>query len=138
MPKAVVIKKDQPKIESMIETKAPSSDSIRRARKVMKLYHSGGPKLHNTELAKLLDEFGIDFMCQHACRAEVYGRGACCEGHCERPMEYTGAEDCTCRQAMFYNIDSFVGYRSDEEAADASASMYAQVPNEQRNRRRVT
>jgi hypothetical protein len=30
---------------------------------------------------------------------------------------------------MFYNIDSFVGYRSDEEAEAAGASMYAQLPN---------
>jgi hypothetical protein len=111
MTKAVTGKNNPTKTESMIETKAPSSESIRRARRIMKLYHTGGPELYSTELAKLLDEFGIDFVCQHACRAEAYGRGACPEGRCERPLEYTGDEECTCREAMYYNIDSFVGYR---------------------------
>ena len=93
-------------------------------------------KLWVPELTKLLDEFGIDFVCQHACKTEAYGRGACPEGHCERPLE--GVEDCTCRQAMFDNIDIFVGFRSDEEAKTAGASMYAQVPGKKRNRSRAT
>ncbi len=49
-----------------------------------------------------------------------------------------GDEDCTCREAMYYNIDCFVGYRSDAEAKAAGASMYAQVPGQKRNRSRVT
>jgi hypothetical protein len=132
MPKAVTKKHCQTKTEKIVETKAPSSESIRRARKIMKLYHTEGPKLHSTELAKLLDEFGIDFVCQHACRAEAYGRGACPEGRCERPLEYTGDGDCTCREAMYYNIDCFVGFRSDAEGKVANASMYGQIPNKKR------
>ncbi len=57
----------------------------------MKLYHSEESKLWVPELTKLLDEFGIDFVCQHACKTEAYGRGACPEGHCKRPLE--GVED---------------------------------------------
>ena len=138
MPKSVTEKNDLIENENVIATKAPSSESIRRARKIMNHYHTGGPKLHSTELAKLLDEFGIDFVCQHACKAEAQGRGACPEGRCERPLEYTGDEDCTCREAMYYNIDCFVGYRSDAEAKAAGASMYAQVPGQKRNRSRAT
>ena len=132
MPKSTTVKKDQTKHEKPINTKAPSKNSIKRALKIMKLYHTGGPDLHRAELAKLLDEFGIDFVCQHACRAEAYGRGACPEGRCERPLEYTGAEDCTCREAMYYNIDMFVGYRPDAESWVSNASMYGKIPKRKR------
>ena len=132
MPKAITVKKDQTKSEEMIQTKAPTMSSIKRARKIMKLYHTGGAELHSAKLAKLLDEFGIDFVCQHACRAEAYGRGACPEGRCERPLEYTGAEDCTCREAMYYNIDMFVGYRPDAESRASNASMYGKIPKRKR------
>jgi hypothetical protein len=133
MPKTVITKNDRTKNGENDLMKTSPNPVIKRTRQVMKLYHSEDPKLWVSELTKLLDDFGIDFVCQHACRAETHGRGACCEGHCERPKEYTGAEDCTCRQAMFYNIDSFVGYRSDEEAEAAGASMYAQVPGKKLN-----
>jgi hypothetical protein len=133
MPKAITIDKDQTKSENMIQTKAPTNESIKHARKVMKLYQSKDYTRYNAELTKLLDEFGIDFVCQHACRAETDGRRTCPEGRCERPLEYTGDEDCTCRQAMFYYIDSFVGYRSDQECKAANASMYGQIPNKNRS-----
>ncbi len=133
MPKAISKKTDRAKSEEMIQTKAPTHESIKRALKIMKLYHTGGPKLHRVELAKLLDEFGIDFVCQHACKAEAYGRGACPEGRCERPLEYTGAEDCTCREAMYYNIDMFVGYRPDAESWVSNASMYGKIPKRKRS-----
>jgi hypothetical protein len=134
MPKAVTIRKDQTKeTKDMTETKAPSSESIRRALKIMKFYHTGGPEHCSSELAKLLDEFGIDFVCQHACKAEAEERGACPEGRCERPLEYTGDEDCTCREAMYYNIDCFVGYRSNAECRAANASMYGQIPKKKRS-----
>jgi hypothetical protein len=125
MPKTVNTKNDHAKNRRNHPKKTSPNPVIKRTRQVMKLYHSEDPKLWVPELTKLLDEFGIDFVCQHACNAEVYGRGACPEGHCKRPLE--GVEDCTCRQAMFYNIDSFVGYRSDEEAKAAGSSMYAQL-----------
>ena len=59
-------------------------------------------------------------------------------GPLQRPLEYTGDEDCTCREAMYDNIDCFVGYRSDAEAKAEGASMYAQVPVKKRNRSRAT
>ena len=133
MPKAVTRKNNQTKSENMNETKAPTHESIKRARKIMKLYHTGGAELHSAKLAKLLDEFGIDFVCQHACKAEAYGRGACPEGRCERPLEYTGSEDCTCREAMYYNIDMFVGHPLDSDRRAADASMYGQVPKRKRS-----
>ena len=39
---------------------------------------------------------------------------------------------------MYYNIDCFVGYRSDAEAKAAGASMYAQVTVKKRKRSRAT
>jgi hypothetical protein len=133
MQKTVTIKKNQTKSENMVQTRAPTNASVQRARRVMKLYQSGDYKRHNAELTKLLDEFGIDFVCQHACRAETDGRGACPEGRCERPLEYTGDEDCTCREMMYYYIDSFIGYRNGQECKAAGASMYGQIPNKKRS-----
>jgi hypothetical protein len=116
--------------------KTSSSEVIKRTRQVMKLYHSEEPEHWVPEMTKLLDDLGIDFVCQHACRAETYGRGACCEGHCAHPID--GAEDCTCRQAMFYNVDCYVGFSSDKEGKAAMASMYAQVRGKKRKSSRAT
>ena len=136
MPRTVSTKNDHAKNGKKHPKKPSLNPAIKRTRQIMKLYHSEDFKLWVPELTKLLDEFGIDFVCQHACKTEAYGRGACPEGHCKRPLE--GVEDCTCRQAMFDNIDIFVGFRSDEEAKTAGASMYAQVPGKKRNRSRAT
>jgi hypothetical protein len=132
MPKAIIIDNDNIKGEKMTQRKAPTYRSIERARKVMKLYQSKDYTRYNAELTKLLDEFGIDFVCQHACRAETDGRNACPEGRCERPLEYTGDKDCTCREMMFYYIDSFVGYRNEQDCKAAGASMYGKIPNKKR------
>jgi hypothetical protein len=129
MPKTVTNNKGQTKKDKNDQKKTPPNAAIARARQVMKLHHSGDDKLYNAELAKLLDEFGVDFVCQHACQEAAHGRKACPEGHCAKPYEHTGADDCTCGEMMFYYIDSFVGYRTDEEAKAASASVYGQIPS---------
>ena len=65
------------------QRKTRQNPAVERARQVMKLDHSRDEKLYNAELAKLLDEFGIDFVCQHACQEAAHERETCPEGHCE-------------------------------------------------------
>jgi hypothetical protein len=110
------------------QRKTRQNAAVARARQVMKLGHSRDEKLYKAELAKLLDEFGVDFVCHHACQEAAHGRKACPEGHCAKPYEHTGAEDCTCAEMLFSYINDFVGYRSDEDAKAAAASTYAVVP----------
>jgi hypothetical protein len=112
---------------------SPSNAAIKRARQVMKLGHAGDEKLYNAELAKLLDAFGMDFVCDHACQEAAHGRKACADGHCAKPYEHTGVADCTCGEMIFSYVNDFVGYRSDEDAKAATASMYAVVPTKNRD-----
>ena len=66
-------------------------------------------------------------------RQKLMGVGHVPKGRCERPLEYTGSEDCTCREAMYYNIDMFVGYPLDSDRRAADASMYGQIPKRKRS-----
>ena len=45
-------KTDQTKSENMIQDKSAVNESIKRARKIMKLYHTGGAELHSAEAGK--------------------------------------------------------------------------------------
>jgi hypothetical protein len=74
MPKTVINNKNQTEKDKNDQKKSPSNAAIRRARQVLKLCHSGGEKPYKAELAKLLDEFGMDFVCQHACQEAAHGR----------------------------------------------------------------
>jgi hypothetical protein len=58
---------------------------------------------------------------------------ACVDGHCTKPYEHTGVEDCTCGEMIFSYVNDFVGYRSDEDAKAAEASLYAVVPTKKRD-----
>ena len=108
--------------------KTRQNTAVKRARQVMKLCHSGGEKPYKAELAKLLDEFGMDFVCQHACQEAAHGRKACPNGQCAKPYEHTGSHDCTCGEMIFSYINDFVGYRSEQQADAAATSQYAVVP----------
>jgi hypothetical protein len=111
----------------------PSNATIKRARQVMKLGHAEDEELYAAELAKLLDKFGMDFVCDYACQEAAHGRKACSKGHCAKPYEHTGVEDMTCGEMIFSYVNVFVGYRSKEDADAAATSRYAYVPVQKRD-----
>ena len=110
------------------QRKTRQNAAVARARQVMKLGYSGDEKLYKAELAKVLDEFGMDFVCQHACQKAAHEREACPNGQCAKPYEHTGNHDCTCGEMIFSYINDFVGYRSEQQADAAATSQYAVVP----------
>jgi hypothetical protein len=69
---------------------------------------------YDEELAKLVDEFGLDFVCQHACEETWAGGDECLRGRCERPDGHGALDpdtegEYTCRQACRDYVEFFVG-----------------------------
>jgi hypothetical protein len=71
---------------------------------------------YDAEVIKLIDDLGIDFVCQHACENTWQGGKECASGHCEWPdchgtMDLeAGDEKRTCREAMRGYIEHHLGY----------------------------
>jgi hypothetical protein len=71
---------------------------------------------YDAELVKLIDDLGIDFVCQHACENTWWGGKECAPGRCKWPDGHetvdleAGEEECTCGEAMRGYIEHCMGY----------------------------
>lgn len=92
----------------------PLRRAIERIHECMRLGLGGNQIECDTELAKLVEQFGEEFVCQHACEETWAGGKECAAGHCERRDGHgawdTDAEgDVTCRQAAQAYIECCMG-----------------------------
>jgi hypothetical protein len=87
--------------------------AIERIHACMKLGLSCDQTLYDEELGKLVDEFGVDFVCRHACEETWHSVEACPPGHCERPDGHGVVDpedgEYTCRQACRAYIEFAMG-----------------------------
>ena len=94
--------------------KNPDPVVSERIRECMKLGLGSNKERYDEELGKLVDEFGPDFVSQHACEETWFGGQECPPGHCKRPegySEFDSEDECTCRQACLAYIEAFIGVR---------------------------
>jgi hypothetical protein len=72
---------------------------------------------YDEELARLVNEFGVDFVSHHACEETWSGGEECPPGHCERPDGHgvfgpDAEREYTCRQACRDYVEFLVGHAS--------------------------
>jgi hypothetical protein len=94
--------------------KKPESLVIERIHELNKTRFGSDTERYDKELTELVDEFGVDFVSQHACDETLFAGQECPPGRCERPGGYSGPEDgreYTCREACLAYIECFIGVR---------------------------
>jgi hypothetical protein len=95
-------------------SKNPHHVVIERIHKCIRSGLGGNEVQYDAELAELVDEFGVDFVSQHACEETWHGGEECRPGHCERPdghgvLDPDTEGEHTCRQACRAYVEFFVG-----------------------------
>jgi hypothetical protein len=97
---------EDPEIDESDYTNEPQDPAVEWVHEVMRLCTAGNDNPYNAELTRLVDEFGADFVSQHACQEAAEGGERCPEGHCEMYDEYL----CTCGEGMQQYIEDFIGF----------------------------
>jgi hypothetical protein len=100
---------DDPEIDESDSANEPQDPAVEWVHEGMRL-RTAEMDVYNSELAKLVDELGIDFVCQHACHEAAEGGERCPEGHCEFYDEYL----CACGECVHQYIEDFVGFPIEE------------------------
>jgi hypothetical protein len=90
-------------VEDRIEADEPRDLAIDWVHEVMRL-NTAGKEVFDAELIRLVDELGMDFVCQHVCEEELEGGERCPDGHCE-----AWGDCCTCGEGMQTYIEDFIG-----------------------------
>jgi hypothetical protein len=92
------------------------SMAVERVHRCVRMGLRGNQSKYDAEVIKLMNDLGIDFVCQHACENTWRGGKECAPGHCESPDGHgtmdleAGDEKCTCREAMRGYIEHHLGY----------------------------
>jgi hypothetical protein len=95
-------------------SKNPHHVVIERIHECMRSGLGADQVKYDEELARLVDEFGVDFVSQHACEETWSGGEECSAGRCERPdghgvLNPDAEGEYTCRQACRDYVEFFVG-----------------------------
>lgn len=110
--------REETKSDNLISfTQKAKANSAKRVHNCVKVGFYADQCTYDEVLAKMIDELGIDFVCEHACQNTLCGGKECAPDHCEEPDGYgfvdleAGEEEMTCRETLRAYIEVYMGQR---------------------------